>query len=246
MSGTNDSTNGNTCVVCYKHVEIYSIGMCEHPVCYECSTRMRVLCQQNECPICRQELPKVVFTREIKPFRHLRKGRHYDSQYAIFFDDADIHVKFGDLLAHACSQCGQQFDDFSGLKDHMRRKHELHYCDLCVANIKVCIFRLSTSTCHLILYMTSNTNDFQLLSDIFKRAALLHEGWFGPAPKKRRRGRQKSQGPSSVRVLRPTLHGQRRAVQALAQGSFVLPLLRRRRIASILQQLRLPQRSLSR
>lgn len=52
-------TNENTCVVCFKNVEIYSIGECDHPVCYECSTRMRVLCCQNECPICRQDLQKV-------------------------------------------------------------------------------------------------------------------------------------------------------------------------------------------
>lgn len=49
----------NTCVVCFKGVEIFSIGQCDHPVCYECSTRMRVLCGQNECPICRQDMPKV-------------------------------------------------------------------------------------------------------------------------------------------------------------------------------------------
>lgn len=50
----------NTCVVCFKGVDIYSIGQCDHPVCYECSTRMRVLCRQNECPICRQDMPKVI------------------------------------------------------------------------------------------------------------------------------------------------------------------------------------------
>lgn len=49
----------NTCVVCFKVVEIFSIGECDHPVCYECSTRMRVLCKQNECPICRTDMSKV-------------------------------------------------------------------------------------------------------------------------------------------------------------------------------------------
>ena len=29
-------------------------------VCGECSTRMRVLCSQNECPICRQDIQKVI------------------------------------------------------------------------------------------------------------------------------------------------------------------------------------------
>lgn len=55
----NSIDNENLCVVCFKTAEIYSIGVCDHPVCFECSTRMRVLCRQNECPICRQDMPKV-------------------------------------------------------------------------------------------------------------------------------------------------------------------------------------------
>lgn len=27
-----------TCVVCFKIVDIFSVGECDHPVCYECST----------------------------------------------------------------------------------------------------------------------------------------------------------------------------------------------------------------
>ena len=140
MSGTNDSTgSGNTCIVCYRNVNIYSIGMCEHPVCYECSTRMRVLCQQNECPICRQDLPRVVFTREQKPFRHLRKGQLVDERYNIFFDSTDIQEQFTMLLTHTCSICPEKqvFSNFNSLKDHMRRKHDLFYCELCVDNLKV-------------------------------------------------------------------------------------------------------------
>lgn len=62
MSSNNsyDSSNENTCVVCFKNVDIYSVGDCDHPVCYECSTRMRVLCRQNECPICRHDMQKVI------------------------------------------------------------------------------------------------------------------------------------------------------------------------------------------
>ncbi|XP_076648601.1 E3 ubiquitin-protein ligase ZNF598 [Halictus rubicundus] len=139
MSASNDSTNTNTCVVCYKNVDIYSIGMCEHPVCYECSTRMRVLCCQNECPICRQDLPKVVFTKEIKPFCNLRKGNLVDTRYNIYFDSPNIQSKFNDLLANSCNICKEKptFNNFNNLKDHMRQRHELHYCDLCVDNLKI-------------------------------------------------------------------------------------------------------------
>ena len=47
------------CPVCLNRMQIYAVGMCNHPVCSECSTRMRILCGQNECPICRQDMPKV-------------------------------------------------------------------------------------------------------------------------------------------------------------------------------------------
>ncbi|XP_034934142.1 E3 ubiquitin-protein ligase ZNF598 [Chelonus insularis] len=136
---SNNSNNQGTCIVCYKNVDTYSIGMCEHPVCYECSTRMRVLCQQNECPICRQDLPNVVFTKNIKPYRHLNKGELFDSRYNIYFDDLEIQEKFTQLLAHVCPVCKdkQLFSTFIALKDHMRKKHELQYCDLCVENLKI-------------------------------------------------------------------------------------------------------------
>ena len=45
--------------VCMNKMEVFSVGECNHPVCHTCSTRMRVLCQRNECAICRQDLPKV-------------------------------------------------------------------------------------------------------------------------------------------------------------------------------------------
>ncbi|XP_066588792.1 E3 ubiquitin-protein ligase ZNF598 [Prorops nasuta] len=139
MSTSSESTNQNTCVVCYKNVKIFSIGMCEHPVCYECSTRMRVLCRQNECPICRQDLPKVVFTKEIKPFRQLKKGNLLDTRYDIYFDSPEIQGKFYELLVDTCTVCREKqvFSNFNSLKEHMRRAHELHYCDLCVDNLKI-------------------------------------------------------------------------------------------------------------
>ena len=48
------------CPICLNRMKIYAVGMCNHPVCSECSTRMRILCGQNECPICRQDMPKVI------------------------------------------------------------------------------------------------------------------------------------------------------------------------------------------
>lgn len=52
-------SSDQTCPVCFKDAEIFSVGLCDHPICHECSTRMRVLCKEDACPICRREMPKV-------------------------------------------------------------------------------------------------------------------------------------------------------------------------------------------
>lgn len=49
----------SVCVVCFKPIVYFAIGECDHLCCYECSTRIRVLCRQNDCPICRRDLSKV-------------------------------------------------------------------------------------------------------------------------------------------------------------------------------------------
>ncbi|KAG8224850.1 hypothetical protein J437_LFUL005453 [Ladona fulva] len=141
MTSTERTENSeNICVVCFKVVEIYSIGECDHPVCYECSTRMRVLCLQIECPICRQEMPTVIFTEKVRPFRSI-KGLSYlvDKKYKICFENTDIQRAFNVLLLHVCNQCHGKpsFRTFQNLSDHMRREHELFYCELCVDNLKI-------------------------------------------------------------------------------------------------------------
>lgn len=53
-----------TCIVCYKDVKYFSVGPCDHSVCFECSSRMRVLMEQNECPICRQKIEHVRYNAQ--------------------------------------------------------------------------------------------------------------------------------------------------------------------------------------
>ncbi|XP_017785027.1 PREDICTED: zinc finger protein 598 [Nicrophorus vespilloides] len=151
----NSADSESTCVVCFKSVEIYSIGQCEHPVCYECSTRMRVLCKQNECPICRADLPKVIFTKQIDLFENLRSKTErtnlQDVKYGMYFCSPSIQTAYYRLLEFACHICLPHerkwpFKTFNQLKDHMRREHELFYCDICVDNLKIFSFERRTYT----------------------------------------------------------------------------------------------------
>ncbi|XP_045772069.1 E3 ubiquitin-protein ligase ZNF598 [Maniola jurtina] len=137
--------NDNTCVVCFKTVVYYSIGECDHPVCFECSTRMRVLCQQNECPICRQDLARVVFTETVQPYKELRNrvfsDKLFERQYKIGFSSEEIKRQYELLLENRCTDkmCKDKmpFRTFSMLSDHMRKAHERYYCDLCVKHLKI-------------------------------------------------------------------------------------------------------------
>ncbi|KAJ8977097.1 hypothetical protein NQ317_003651 [Molorchus minor] len=149
MAAANYSDNENLCVVCFKDVEFYSVGVCDHPVCFECSTRMRVLCRQNECPICRQDLPKVIFTKKIEPFAILfprfERSNLQDRKFGLYFCTSEIQKVYYKLLEHRCQICEESerkwpFKTFQQLKDHMRREHELFYCDICVENLRIFTF----------------------------------------------------------------------------------------------------------
>ncbi|KAL7049251.1 hypothetical protein ACKWTF_003642 [Chironomus riparius] len=134
--------NENTCVVCFKKTFIFSIGSCNHPVCYECSARMRCLCLQNECPICRQDLPRVIFTKTIDLFLTLDKTTRsglFEKKFRIVFADLEIQKAFYHLLEHRCPRCEDSnlFVDFYKLKEHVRKVHEQFYCEICTENLKV-------------------------------------------------------------------------------------------------------------
>ncbi|KAH8371541.1 hypothetical protein KR093_007908 [Drosophila rubida] len=154
----------NACVVCFKNVEIYSIGDCDHPVCYECSTRMRVLCQQNECPICRHVLSKVLFTLEKLPYRELEASNRsdfYSKKYRIGFWSANIQQKFYQLLDHPCPKCDvQPYRTFQALRNHVLREHNMHFCDLCVETLKIFTFeRRCYTQAELIVHNTKGDPD---------------------------------------------------------------------------------------
>ncbi|CAG9860455.1 unnamed protein product [Phyllotreta striolata] len=147
----NSSESENICIVCFKNVEIYSIGSCDHAVCFECSTRMRVLCKQNECPICRKLLEKIIFTKSIEPFAVLfpkfERTNLVDRKLGIYFCTSDIQKSYLKLLEHRCNICENngrklQFKQFHHLKDHMRKEHELFYCDICTQNLKIFSFEM--------------------------------------------------------------------------------------------------------
>ena len=48
-----------TCLICCELSPFKVVGKCNHPICITCSARLRELCEQKYCPVCREDLAKV-------------------------------------------------------------------------------------------------------------------------------------------------------------------------------------------
>ncbi|CAK6963354.1 E3 ubiquitin-protein ligase ZNF598 isoform X2 [Scomber scombrus] len=138
-----DSTTKETekhCVLCCQEVHIFALGKCDHPVCYRCSTKMRVLCEQKYCAVCREELDKVVFVKKPKAFLSLPYQQFpCEKKHDIYFGDEQIYAQYRHLLLPECLRCSEPkvFSKFEELEYHMRKQHELFCCKLCTKHLKI-------------------------------------------------------------------------------------------------------------
>ncbi|XP_069590700.1 E3 ubiquitin-protein ligase ZNF598 [Ranitomeya imitator] len=137
-SGKTVDLEGN-CVLCCQEMDVFAFGKCDHPVCYRCSTKMRVLCEQKYCAVCREELDKVVFVKKVSPFSSIDTSQmQSERRHDIYFSDGKLFSLFRWLLQHECRLCPEMrpFHAFADLEQHMRKHHELFCCKLCVKHLK--------------------------------------------------------------------------------------------------------------
>ncbi|XP_018528416.1 E3 ubiquitin-protein ligase ZNF598 [Lates calcarifer] len=128
------------CVLCCQEVDIFALGKCDHPVCYRCSTKMRVLCEQKYCAVCREELDKVVFVKKLEAFSALPYQQFpCEKKHDIYFGDERIYAQYRHLLLSECVRCSEPkvFSRFEELEQHMRKQHELFCCKLCTRHLKI-------------------------------------------------------------------------------------------------------------
>ncbi|XP_059548709.1 E3 ubiquitin-protein ligase ZNF598 isoform X5 [Myotis daubentonii] len=131
---------GGSCVLCCGDLEATALGRCDHPVCYRCSTKMRVLCEQRYCAVCREELRQVVFGKKLPAFATVRIDQlQHEKKYDIYFADGKVYALFRQLLQHECPRCPElpPFGLFGDLEQHMRKQHELFCCKLCLKHLKI-------------------------------------------------------------------------------------------------------------
>ncbi|XP_037364001.1 E3 ubiquitin-protein ligase ZNF598 [Talpa occidentalis] len=131
---------GGSCVLCCGELEATALGRCDHPVCFRCSTKMRVLCAQRYCAVCREELRQVVFGRKLPAFATIPLQQlQHEKKYDIYFADGKVFALYRQLLLHECPRCPElpPFGLFADLEQHMRRQHELFCCKLCLKHLQI-------------------------------------------------------------------------------------------------------------
>ena len=93
--------------------------------------------------------PQVIVTDTVKPYASLPSyGLKGDRKNSIFFEKTHLQDKYKSLQQNRCSKCRDKpiFRMFSQLRDHYRKTHGLHYCEICTNHLKLFLseFRLYT------------------------------------------------------------------------------------------------------
>ncbi|GMH20921.1 hypothetical protein Nepgr_022763 [Nepenthes gracilis] len=157
----------DSCVVCADTLEWVAYGPCGHrDVCSTCVARLRFICNDRRCCICKTECNVVFVTKALGDYTKMindfsilpsevRDGRvepywyHEDTQ--AFFDDLDHYNMIKAMCRLSCSVCDnseeqhdvfrrrQRFRNIDQLKGHLFHKHRLLMCSLCLEGRKVFI-----------------------------------------------------------------------------------------------------------
>ncbi|KAI4340984.1 hypothetical protein MLD38_025767 [Melastoma candidum] len=170
----------NTCAVCAETLEWVAYGECGHrEVCSTCVARLRFICHDPRCCICKTESRVVFVTKDLGDFTRMiidfsvfpsepKEGRTgpywYHEGTQAFFDDVDHYRMVKAMCKLSCSVCDNmeeksndasrrrgKFRNIEQLKGHMYHNHRLVMCSLCLEGRKVFI-------CEQKLYSRSQLN----------------------------------------------------------------------------------------
>ncbi|CAM8894382.1 unnamed protein product [Rhodiola kirilowii] len=158
----------DSCAVCAETLEWVAYGDCGHKeVCSTCVARLRFICEDRRCCICKTESNVVFVTKALGDYTRLindfsvfpsalREGRigsywyHEDTQ--AIFDDVDHYNMIKAMCRLSCSVCDNvdeqaidgpkkkhKFRNVEQLKGHLFHQHKLLMCSLCLEGRKVFI-----------------------------------------------------------------------------------------------------------
>nr|CAD2187917.1 unnamed protein product [Meloidogyne enterolobii] len=139
------------CLICCQRSDLFGLGECMHPICMECSLRIRVIGETKQCPQCRTDIPILYYVSAPQGQKHLLKlptncidHVEYEAKYSVRFDSKYALECFDSYMANRCNECtksGQrvEFGTFAELRSHMSQDHHLSFCRICCDNLNVLI-----------------------------------------------------------------------------------------------------------
>ncbi|PIA60805.1 hypothetical protein AQUCO_00300375v1 [Aquilegia coerulea] len=159
----------DSCAVCAETLEWVAYGPCGHrEVCSTCVSRLRFICEDRRCCICKTESDVVFvtkalgdYTTTISDFSVFRsnaiEGKNgsywYHEDTGAYFDDVDHYKMIKAMCRLSCSVCDKaedqgvkdgskknlKFKRTEQLKTHLLHVHRLHMCSLCLEGRKIFI-----------------------------------------------------------------------------------------------------------
>ena len=58
-----DQEDQEHCILCFNEIKFFALGSCGHKnVCNQCSLRLRLIMEDEQCPYCKTELDEIVIT----------------------------------------------------------------------------------------------------------------------------------------------------------------------------------------
>lgn len=132
----------STCIICTEDVKVYSLGVCNHPICHICSLRLRLLYNSKECPYCKTELENVIFTKNEnrlyeqynipKDFVYKNEGKKF------YYESEEVKNIIENVEKYSCpdKNCDFVGNDLASLKKHVEDTHKKFLCDICAKKEK--------------------------------------------------------------------------------------------------------------
>ncbi|CAK7340454.1 unnamed protein product [Dovyalis caffra] len=152
----------DTCAVCADTLEWVAYGPCLHKeVCSTCTIRLRFICNDFNCCICKSESNTIFitkalgdYTRMISDFKGLggvngsegKVGEYwYHEGTKAYFDEFDHYKMIKAMCRLSCNVCNKkdggskEFNSVEQLKGHLFHRHKLLMCSLCLEGRKIFI-----------------------------------------------------------------------------------------------------------
>jgi len=130
----------STCLTCVEEITYFAIGdACDHKdLCARCALRQRRLYGKPECVLCQAPHSKMVITKDgSKSFSDFDISTLPSMpEIGVYFSSRKVFNVFDALFKFTCPKCNHSFATLANLKSHLKDKHSLMYCDVCLDHVQ--------------------------------------------------------------------------------------------------------------